>query len=720
MGLKSTMQTSFESIINLMTDGGSVFVIPTFQRPYAWSKKQLDDLKQDIIMANYFAKAKNDVPVFHYLSPIHLIKVDDTNSAIMNMYLDHDNVDISRLSKSEKRGVFVDQQQKPLDVYMVVDGQQRITTLFFIYLQYFISRDIYFNGLQISLLGENKIPRLIQNPTADHDYMSSIFKHLINGYCISTLPRPIRQSQQRMLSAVQSVVAWAKTKGSNSLSKMDFLNSPKFCTALVELDKVFALTSFMTLNDRGKDLTVLERFKALMLGHDITRISGESLAHNIHVAFGKLYQVLDDCVNIGLFPKGSAGDDRMMQLISVYIRAGYHTESQWQDGQRAYTTFFHKVLNEAPSDDCEDLVKGKPVEVLLKEWLKAIGEISKYLGVLVSYIESRENCPDLGCPSLFYPNTRTLFDDYRTILLSLGLSPASMALLLKFKALYPNVEWHEKFSFLCVNDASIVDPLHDLLNGLQSEHPHVKSLLVRTRSEIPVMDMDESQVHSNLSMLEVIERIELYVWSLGTPRSNFMWKWRTSTDVSCPLSATDFITEWARWWYNGKAFVSTVASGQHESLFRYILKEYEMFLSGQDVHFDLGYLDYSKLELEHIFPQSFDNLPYKLYGFRTESDYNGLLGRSGNLTFLPKKCNGALGKNMPDLKVSEYAHCSGHPTGSGDDTGSKLHIVNKLGTDLAPIGPALLEYRKALEIRCVEIANFCLKRFLNIYDPTEK
>ena len=371
-----------------------------------------------------------------------------------------------------------------------------------------------------------------------------------------------------MLSAVQSVVEWEKTTGPASLSKMDFLNSPKFCTALVVLDEIFALSSFMTLNDRGKDLTVLERFKALMLGHDINRISDSSLAHDIHVAFGKLYQVLDDCVNVGLFPKGSAGDDRMMQLISVYIRAGYHTKSQWQDGQGAYTTFFHKALNEAPSDDDgdEDIIKGKSVEVLLQEWLGAIGEISKYLEVLVSYIKSRENCPVSGCPSLFYPNTRTLYDDYRTILLSLGLSPASMALLLKFKALYPNTEWHEKFSLLCVNDTSIVDPLHDVLNGLQSEHPHVQSLISRTEREIPVIDPDELQVHSNLSMLEVIERIELYVWSLGTPRANFKWKWRTSTDISYPLSATDFITEWARWWYNGKAFVSTVASGQHESL----------------------------------------------------------------------------------------------------------------------------------------------------------
>jgi len=49
----------------------SVFVIPTFQRPYAWEKNQMDDLIHDIHYASTLKK-----PV-HYLSPIHAIKIEN-------------------------------------------------------------------------------------------------------------------------------------------------------------------------------------------------------------------------------------------------------------------------------------------------------------------------------------------------------------------------------------------------------------------------------------------------------------------------------------------------------------------------------------------------------------------------------------------------------------------------------------------------------------------
>ena len=264
----------------------------------------------------------------------------------------------------------------------------------------------------------------------------------------------------------------------------------------------------------------------------------------------------------------------------------------------------------------------------------------------------------------------------------------------------------------CVNDASIIEPLNDVLNSLKSDHPQITKLLKQEKDKMAVLEIEEGQAICQLSMLEVIERIELYVWSLGTPRSNFMLKWRRTNDINHSLSANEYITDWARWWYNGRALISTIANGRHENLFRYILKEYETFLSGNDIHFDIANLNYSSLELEHIFPQSFQNLPYTSYGFRTESEYNSLLWRSGNLTFLPQKCNDALGNNMPDLKSSEYENCAGHPVNSGKDIATKLQIVKKIGDDLLPIGSTLVEYRKALEIRCVEIANFCLNRFL--------
>jgi hypothetical protein len=106
--------------------------------------------------------------------------------------------------------------------------------------------------------------------------------------------------------------------------------------------------------------------------------------------------------------------------------------------------------------------------------------------------------------------------------------------------------------------------------------------------------------------------------------------------------------------------------------------------------------------------QGFD---FRIYGFADETEYNRFIWRSGNLTFLPKGCNASLGSSPLNLKATEYVNCGGHPNGSGRDVASNLAIVKKLGQDIQPISNTKA-YRNALEIRSVELAIFCLRRFL--------
>src|SRR5207249_2778848 len=63
-----------------------------------------------------------------------------------------------------------------------------------------------------------------------------------------------------------------------------FLRSRDLKCLLVELDANFGLQAFQTLNDRGKDLTILEKLKSLWMEYDLQNVAGGAtgLVRSIH------------------------------------------------------------------------------------------------------------------------------------------------------------------------------------------------------------------------------------------------------------------------------------------------------------------------------------------------------------------------------------------------------------------------------------------------------
>ncbi|MGI0014972.1 MAG: HNH endonuclease family protein [Nitrososphaera sp.] len=164
------------------------------------------------------------------------------------------------------------------------------------------------------------------------------------------------------------------------------------------------------------------------------------------------------------------------------------------------------------------------------------------------------------------------------------------------------------------------------------------------------------------SMLEVVERMELYIWT----------------------------------WYQGD-FPKFVQDDYHDNIFRYILREYEAELNhGANIHFD-G----SKLQLEHIFPQHPSRLPPEGYGFTDPNDYERFLNRIGNLTFVSN--NQSLGSQLPEAKAPIYAD----PNLSSQTP----MVTQRVGVQLRSLAANHGVYRNVLEVRCTELAIFSLKRF---------
>ncbi len=138
----------------------TVFIIPTFQRPYAWEEPQWNDLIDDLGVGAQRSAAN---PAWiHYFGAIHTIPCEP-NSPLLVDYVDPNNADIANLRDCN----FADVDGR-LDVHLVVDGQQRLITLFKLLENYRQA-----NARYVELPNGINVPRLILNPAEDHAHWRS-------------------------------------------------------------------------------------------------------------------------------------------------------------------------------------------------------------------------------------------------------------------------------------------------------------------------------------------------------------------------------------------------------------------------------------------------------------------------------------------------------------------------------------------------------------------
>lgn len=93
---------------------GRCFYIPAYQRGYRWTKKQVEDLLRDLLC---FANDPKEESAFYCLQPIIARPITDEDK--LSKLFVHNDFEIQSLVKN--------------GVWEIIDGQQRLTTLFLIY-----------------------------------------------------------------------------------------------------------------------------------------------------------------------------------------------------------------------------------------------------------------------------------------------------------------------------------------------------------------------------------------------------------------------------------------------------------------------------------------------------------------------------------------------------------------------------------------------------------
>jgi uncharacterized protein with ParB-like and HNH nuclease domain len=205
---------------------GKSFVVPNYQRDYAWTQDNIDDLLSDIAETI-------ETKTSHYIGTFILSRATDGG-------------------------------------YHVVDGQQRITTLTMI-----------LNAVVNLLPPEQKIINrntFIQDVAKKRwrlelaEYNRIFFADLLEGRA----PVPDSKSQKLLLNAYSYIHAHVQELHRVNHGSLDsYLDSLKQLEVMefIESDEGKAIRIFQTVNDRGRPLAVVEKAKSLLIYYLLESVS---------------------------------------------------------------------------------------------------------------------------------------------------------------------------------------------------------------------------------------------------------------------------------------------------------------------------------------------------------------------------------------------------------------------------------------------------------------
>lgn len=242
------MQKSVGEIFN----NQNVFSIPNYQRDYAWGKSNVEDLWDDLQEAKI---ARQEGSGGHFLGTI----------------------------------VVARNPNNP-EIYDIIDGQQRATTLFL--LRYALNQklsnpDYHKNNF----IQQNDNPRLlvIEN---NREFFASILRQIDSQKRDSTLEKQTKTQGHRQFFEVFSTI-WDYTENIDVKEAQELLSTLDKMTLmwLEEKNSGRAIRMFQTVNDRGVPLLILDKLKALFILYSNKYCNGE-LDDKINERFGEIFITL--------------------------------------------------------------------------------------------------------------------------------------------------------------------------------------------------------------------------------------------------------------------------------------------------------------------------------------------------------------------------------------------------------------------------------------------
>jgi len=332
MSISKSQTEKIGSIFN-----GNRFEIPTYQRKYSWTEIEIRDLWQDI---------------------------EESIKDNMNHF-------IGTLSFKENRpkGLTTDK------IYEIIDGQQRITTLF-ILLKVLIEK-IKDKKIQSELLNtfigsDNNLK--LQPLGVDGEFLNKVIFHFdrIKPELIS------KRSQKFMYTAKKLFSTFVKSFSEVEIETRIIFIRDRIDVLVFNVDnQAQAVKMFSIINDRGLPLRILDKTKSILMLYSTIHLK-EKLNDLINASFEKIFDSFDDILvfieELNIFGR--------FEENTIFTHHYYSSRrlfpSTWNYRDSADTIF-----NNLKSR-CEEL-KGKPKELnnFITEYLKDFEAFSlAYSGVI--------------------------------------------------------------------------------------------------------------------------------------------------------------------------------------------------------------------------------------------------------------------------------------------------------------------------------------------------
>ena len=306
-----------------------VMSIPEYQRAYAWEPPQWEDLWADVCEG---LLNRTD----HFLGTVVLRQSEEHRTDMLG---------------------------RVVEVFDVVDGQQRLTTLALLVLALFehLREQPLGKGMWLDFVEHDGVVRL-ELGGVNTQYFLSLIDAVRDG---GPLPDSRRATNRRMRGGLsffrEKLKAFSELP--NAPRPQDFvtfvrdrLHTLRFVTD----DAALAIKTFQTINDRGRPLTLLDKTKSLLMFY-VTKYldgDGETFRH-VQDSFGEIYEHFDKAKDLArtygveylVNPRYRFGEEEILNFAyhysAVYLIKQYglsHTYAYSLGAEKVFEDFLRPAL----------------------------------------------------------------------------------------------------------------------------------------------------------------------------------------------------------------------------------------------------------------------------------------------------------------------------------------------------------------------------------------
>jgi uncharacterized protein with ParB-like and HNH nuclease domain len=355
MSITKSQTEKIGSIFN-----GNRFTIPTYQRKYSWTDTERKDLWQDI---------------------------EESIKDKMNHF-------VGTLSFKENKSIGLSTDT----VYEIIDGQQRITTIF-ILLKVLIDKlsDESVKKSQLAAFIGSKDNLKLHPLGVDGEFLNQL---LFEPEKIDT-EKINKRSQRFMFSAKTLFTAFA-----NALTEKEIEQRIIFIRDSIEVlvfnveNQAQAVKMFSIINDRGLPLRILDKTKSILMLYSTLHLN-EELNDTINNSFEKIFDSYDDL----LVCRDGLGILGRLEENTIFTQHYYSSRklfsSTWNNRDGADTIFDNLKVK------CEEL-KDKPTE--LKTFITAyLNDFENFAVNYSNLVKEIETKPIFQKPFRYLEFTATLY-----------------------------------------------------------------------------------------------------------------------------------------------------------------------------------------------------------------------------------------------------------------------------------------------------------------------